>query len=643
MAWRHAEDPFSHMQLRFSLAHIWRLAVAALLLLLLGCAAPEHAKGLAQPWVQSQGWRIDSSGASGLSDAQAANDWQSFEGWRSFGYSHEPVWVRLRLRAAEGDTSKPLVVRVRPAFLDHLTLYDPAAGLELHAGDALPPSDDDLGSIDFNFQIPALGQAREVYLRLETTSSRSVQVEVLPHQIAQRRIKVQEWALGFMLAISIMVSVWAAVQWWQTREPLMGGFAMKQVVSTLWAFFFLGFARVAIGPWLAPGTLTAIASALIPLAVAAATAFTAMLLQAYQPNRFLLRTCFALAGCMTLMPLMQWAGLTRTSLMICSSMVPVAAVLLLTTLLSALRSPARPAIPLAYMLCYLGIYGFLSALPPMVYLGWITESPIVMMGTMSQVMFDGIMMFVILQFRSRALKLTQQEGELRLARSQEQAAAEKRQRQEQTQLFSMLAHEMKTPLATLHMSLGAAQLNRQTMERAIADMREVIERCVHSDQLADHRLQPVWQHVDAIGMTHACIKGCRSPQRIDFECRGVPAGLRTDEQMLSIVLNNVLDNACKYSESHSRVKVLLESCTTGPRAGWLWRVVNPVGPFGLPDEQKLFQKYYRSTQARRQSGSGLGLFLVRGLLELLQGNIEYESDRTLIHFSIWLPAEPARC
>lgn len=630
------------MQSRSYLTHFWRLAVVALLVLLPGCAELEDSRKSAPPWLQSQGWKI-ATGTASLRDAQTANDWQSLEGWRSFGYSPEPVWVRLRLRAAEDDSSKPLVVRVRPAFLDHLTLYDPAAGLELRAGDALQPSDDDLGSLDFNFQIPALAHPRDVYLRLESTSSRSVQVEVLPQQIAQRRVKVQEWMLGFMLSISIMVSVWATVQWWQTREPLMGGFALKQVVSTLWAFFFLGFARIAIGPWFAPGTLTAFASALIPLAVAAATGFTAMLLQAYQPNRFLLRACFALAGGMILMMLMQWAGLTRTSLMICSVMVPVAAVLLITTLLSALRSSARPAIPLAYMLCYLGIYGFLSALPPIVYLGWIKESPIIIMGTMSQVMFDGIMMFVILQFRSKALKQTQQEGELRLARSEEHAAAEMRQRQEQTQLFSMLAHEMKTPLATLHMSLGAEQLNRKTMERAIADMKEVIERCVHSDQLADHRLQPVWQHVDAMEMTRACIRACRSPQRIEFECRGVPTGLITDEQMLSIVLGNVLDNACKYSGSDCRVKVLLESCVTGPRAGWLWRVVNPVGPVGLPDAQKLFQKYYRSTQAGRQSGSGLGLFLVKGLLELLQGSIKYEHDSTLIHFSIWLPAEPARC
>ena len=632
------------MQTPLSLVRIGRLALVAVLMSLLGCAvAPDPA--LQSPmWIQAQGWRIDQTGQARLQDAQAAADWQDFKGWRRFGYGPEPIWGRVLLRAAEAGTGTPLVVRVRPAFLDHLTLYDPMAQLELHTGDAMAPSDDDLGSIDFGFHIPALSQDRDIYLRLESTSSRSIHVEVLPDRLARQKMQRQEGLFGFLLSISAVFATWAAIQWWQTRDRVMGLFALKQLVSTLWAFFFLGFAQLTIGPWLAPGVLTAVASALIPLSIGSVLWFMATLLQAYQPSKHLLRMCFTLAGALALMPLLQWAGLTRASLMICSASVPVAVVMLFTTLLSAPRRTLDPPpIPKLYMQCYLGVYGVFSALPPAVYLGWIEKIPVVLLGNLNQAMFDGLMMFFILQFRSKALKHMQQQAELELARSHEQAAVEKRQREETSQLFSMLAHEMRTPLATLHMWMEAGQLNSQILERAIADMNRVIERCVHSDQLSDRGLQPVYQCVDALAVTQATIGACRAPQRVDFVSPDGPAILPVDTQMLSIILVNVLDNACKYGRPESRVQVVLEPWVQGARAGWRWHVSNQIGPVGLPDAQRLFDKYYRSTQARRQSGSGLGLFLVKALLDLMHGTITYEPGNMQLSFNVWLPAEPTWC
>jgi signal transduction histidine kinase len=67
---------------------------------------------------------------------------------------------------------------------------------------------------------------------------------------------------------------------------------------------------------------------------------------------------------------------------------------------------------------------------------------------------------------------------------------------------------------------------------------------------------------------------------------------------------------------------------------------NQVSPGGLPDAERLFEKYYRSPQAQRVSGSGLGLFLVKGLLDLMQGRIGYEVRGQQVIFSVWLPLEP---
>jgi signal transduction histidine kinase len=119
--------------------------------------------------------------------------------------------------------------------------------------------------------------------------------------------------------------------------------------------------------------------------------------------------------------------------------------------------------------------------------------------------------------------------------------------------------------------------------------------------------------------------------------------MQTDQQMLSIVLCNLLDNACKYGAADSRIQVSLKRATNDERSGWCWQVNNQVGAAGLPDADRLFEKYYRNPQARRVSGSGLGLFLVKGLLTLLKGSIRYEAQADNATFSIWLPDSGEIC
>lgn len=620
---------------------LWRFGLLAALALLLGCSPETGPAPGPQPLVQSKAWWMDPSQQAELPAVLGVSGWQDFKDWNSFGFGPEPVWLRLRLAGAPAGTSQPWVVRIGPAFLDHVTLFDPTAGLTLRAGDAVAPTKEDLLALDFSFEIPALAQERDIYLRLSTNSARTLYADVQPYQEAKQAQRKREGFFGFILSLSAIFALWAAVQWWHTREKVMGVFAVKQVASTLWAFFFFGFARVYLGPWLAPGVLSAMASALVPLVIACVLWFMGTLIQTYQPSKALVRTCFGVAAVLAFLPVAQWAGLTRESLLLCNLAVPVMSGMLLFTLLSAVPAPANAPIRLRYLMAYLLVYGVLNSLPPATYLGWIQNSPIVLVSNLSHVVLDGLVVFVMLQIRSSALQRAQHENALELVRSREHMAAEKRLREEQSQLVSMLAHEMKTPLATLRMWLAAGQINQPKMVRAISDMNLIIERCVQSGQLADHGLQPMVEPVDAVALTQDNIQACREPERVDFEWPPGLVPMQADAQMLSIVLSNLIDNACKYGQPGSRVALVLGPWTQGMQPGWRWCVTNQIGPAGLPDASRLFEKYYRSAQARRQSGSGLGLFLVRGLLGLMQGCIGYEPGATEVRFWVWLPAAPA--
>ena len=593
--------------------------------------------------VKSAQWHMDPTGQETPQDAAKATDWQDLPEWKTWGFGPETVWVRLHLKAATPDTPAMWAMRVRPPILDYVTLHDPAAGRVQRTGDALPPDDDGLASINFSLQIPALPYERSVYLQIRSTSARSLHLELLPNGHAQQKDRLQEWVVGFVGTASAIFAIWALAQWWGTREKVILAFAVKQLFATVYAFFFMGFARIVIGPILPEGVLTSMASTIFVWTVGVTIWFLSLLIEGYQPSRWALRACRFAAFGMALLPALQWSVLKHLMLPIANTGVLVCFALLLFALATAIPQRVRQAIPLPVFMAYLLVYSALNSLPIMMHLTWFEPGPIMLFGTLTHAVMDGVVMFFMLQIRAHAIRNEQMQIAFDLQRSQQQAEDEKRHRKEQSQLFAMLAHEMKTPLATLRMWMEVGQLKPETMERAIADMNQVIERCVHTGQLADQGLQPVWQHTDPAALTRACIQSCRQPDRVNFVAPQATGTLETDAQMLSIVLSNLLDNACKYGAPQSRVQVSLKPVTLNEQPGWFWQVSNLAGPTGLPDAERLFEKYYRSPHARRLSGSGLGLFLVKGLLDLLQGSIYYEDREEHAIFSFWVPAEmPAR-
>jgi signal transduction histidine kinase len=191
--------------------------------------------------------------------------------------------------------------------------------------------------------------------------------------------------------------------------------------------------------------------------------------------------------------------------------------------------------------------------------------------------------------------------------------------------------------------MEAGEKGRPAMERAIDDMNRVIERCVHSGQLSDQSLQPRMELLDLAELTRFVCSSSRQPERVLLDLPTDPCPARTDAQILSIVLSNLLENAYKYSALNSRITLRLTATTGSPgMKGWRWQIDNEVGSTGWPEASKLFEKYYRSPLARKQSGSGLGLFLVKALLELLNGKVSYSPSDGLVRFEIWLPAQPSK-
>ncbi len=111
-----------------------------------------------------------------------------------------------------------------------------------------------------------------------------------------------------------------------------------------------------------------------------------------------------------------------------------------------------------------------------------------------------------------------------------------------------------------------------------------------------------------------------------------------DENRLHQVLYNLISNAVKYTPEGERITLGLESAAEEAR---LW-VENTGSGITPEDQQSLFRPYFRTTnQARRhKQGSGLGLFIVRQIVEAHGGRVEVVSDgESFVRFTVCLPLD----
>ena len=628
-----------------------------------GCTGRTDSAPAVPGIVVEQGWWIDRSGRAELPDVQQVTDWTPFSGLTTFGFGPEPVWFRLRLEAASEQAPRLWILRVLPAYLDELTFHDPAAGRVLRAGRSVRPVGEMVSSINPSFPLPAMSQGRDIYVRLNSATTRLVLIDVLPYGQAAYLNRLQEWLFAALIALSAISVLWALTEWVIYRESVVGLFAIKQSIATVWGLLAAGFARILVGQELPAGALTAAQSTLLPLTVATGIAFVAALMNSYRPPRLWTRLLFGLVAGFTLLPLLQFAGLTREARVIANVGLPLVFLCLFMTLASVARRHSDQPVPLSLLFVYLCIYSLLLSVPALINLGSLDglvaatrpEQPLgvgrpaaatspwevlAVYASLVSLMLDGFVMRILLMRRAYVQRQAQRATELELQRSEEESKARRRLNEEQSRLFAMLAHEMKTPLATLRMWVHAGSAGRPAMERAISEMNMIIERCVHTGQLTEQGLEPIAQAGDALVQARASIETSRDPERVELQGPEGAAPILADMQMLSIVLVNLFDNAAKYSAPQSPIPVLVQAQVRGGRPGWCWQISNVPGPAGMPEPERLFEKYYRSPDARHQSGSGLGLFLVRGLLGLMGGTIRFEARDGWAVFDVWLPAAP---
>jgi signal transduction histidine kinase len=485
-------------------------------------------------------------------------------------------------------------------------------------------------------------------LRLSTDSTQLLHVEA----VTPRAMLHEEHGLWLiysaLLALILTFLVWVFLAWLRDRDPVNGFFVLKQFVLLLYTASYLGYHRILLADVMPAESQNFFYNSLVLLTSALSIIFEYRFLKEYVMPRWghwLFRTL--LVTSLVAMSLLM-IGQTRQAVTV--NMI-LNAVALITMLLVATRirlsgtgnafasiyQLPKPVV-ISYYLVLIAVLA-LSILPS---LGVLQGSMLAIYGVLMYGLISGLFMTALLIVRSRQLERIRIEVANNLFLSREQLAIEQQRRQDQTQLLSMLMHELKTPLAVIDMAMAKRSNNDIAsgyVERAIENMKAILDHCVQTDRMIDGGFQVKRQPVNlAHQISKLVCERKEDPERFTLFLQA-DSQVETDLHCLQIILKNLIENAFKHGDLAAPLSITLASShsDTG-NAGVLASFTNLPGASSWPDESKLFSKYYRSASAQRQSGTGLGLYLSRKLAEQLGGVLRYRTDHKKIIFELWLPS-----
>ena len=633
-------DAFHHRPWWRYTALVW-----VLLWICLAGAGSAHA----QDHIVERGWLEDPTGQLTWTEVQE-RAMQPFKETLNQGFGRGVLWLRLRIEPnplqLPSAPLDPLVLRIRPVYLDEVVVFDPLApgGRVGVVGDRQHPQQDVLQGTDFLMPIARGNVPRDLWLRLQSTSTRQIHVEALPQDTLASTTLRWNVITSFYIGAVMVLLLWGVVNLLLTRDAVMGSFALMNLTAGLFGLTSLGFFRVFWPLAWSAETLNLLGSLFSVLVVGGGVVFHIRFLREFRPVTWAMGLLYAMLALvlvnLALLALGQVTWALQSNMVTILLAPPICLVCAITgrVWVMAPDAIAEPALTRQVLVAFYVSFLTIFMLSSTTGLGWLPASEWTIYVSQLHTLVSSVLLMLMLQYRAFILSKKRQQAQLDLEKSTLQIAHERQMREDQAQLMAMLTHELKTPLATMHMRLDPGAQGTQAIKRAIGDMNRVIERCLQTTQLDDRQLLVNSEHADLVKLILDAVSSCAQPAQVQMQ---MPAQcfIQTDRQLLFIVLSNLLENACKYAAADSLILLHLKAQEPSPETPGQVRIEisNLPGLAGWPDADKVFDKYYRSPQARRQAGTGLGLFLVHKLMQTLGGHAVYAPDSVHVRFVLQLP------
>ncbi|MGH2648906.1 MAG: sensor histidine kinase, partial [Ginsengibacter sp.] len=208
-----------------------------------------------------------------------------------------------------------------------------------------------------------------------------------------------------------------------------------------------------------------------------------------------------------------------------------------------------------------------------------------------------------------------------------------KQAQQQENFMMAITHELKTPIAITKLNLETLQkrmLNNEQQQKLISSTIQEADRL---NALCNNMLLTTQIEAGGYKIMQECInfsalvKECAGDFILRFPNRKIEtllpkeAFINGDLLLLQLAVNNLLDNAIKYSGKEDIVLLKLFQNNREIH----FQVIDEGLGISSTEKEKIFEKYYRGSQIKKK-GTGLGLYLTKKIVEAHHGNIKLENN-----------------
>jgi signal transduction histidine kinase len=200
-----------------------------------------------------------------------------------------------------------------------------------------------------------------------------------------------------------------------------------------------------------------------------------------------------------------------------------------------------------------------------------------------------------------------------------------------TDFIANVSHELKTPLAvmgnyaTMLRQPGISEAERIEYAKAISSssrrLAGLITNILKLNKLENQQIFPKPQEFDLGEQMCQCLLQFedaweRKNLQIETDIQEDVA-IRSDEELLSLVWNNLFSNAVKFTPEGGTVSLGLRK-----EGDWVMVTVSDTGCGMKPETGKhIFEKFYQGDTSHATQGNGLGLALVKRVVDILGGEI----------------------
>ncbi len=207
------------------------------------------------------------------------------------------------------------------------------------------------------------------------------------------------------------------------------------------------------------------------------------------------------------------------------------------------------------------------------------------------------------------------------------------------ELIHTLAHQLKTPL-TVTKWISGSLLNKKTgltekqkemvgqVKIANESMFFLVDDLLESSRIEDSAEDLNFEKFDLVKLCKEIIRELsylteQKKQKIDFQVFEKEVVIISNKNTLQKIIHNFLTNAIQYGKKNILIKIKKDR-----KAGRILLSVSDDGIGIFKGEQKhIFEKFFRTPNAQKvhPKGTGLGLYIVKGLVEKIEGKIWFES------------------